>query len=479
MLVMETNTQKLRPSTTDRLLDKVMKRRAVVDHALTALDQAIDDLRLHLESGLDGPRFYSVLECASMLNVQSDGAAHDRLRPARKALLGPGTVTGVRKVVLRVRRRRDGGHAPVDPDGLVRGGRDWLGRGDVDDERDVLVPERVTRDPHGPRLARQLTRQDQPQPDTAGEHEDGAVEAEPARRVVECRPGPVTLLEPRQSPALRRAHALVHPVFEGLCARRGEVPDGLLLGHGRPGRQPVMLRAPGGELFVLVGVPEGRQVFLTGPVRQGDAVVQVTVLGISDQGVPHPPAAVPLSLESSPSGCGHPGPVRVPTLRDASRTAHDRHYTRCCSILLMETRSNNNVVYQCAYHVVWCPKWRRPVITSDDPAVDNPPVDGDPGPVDTRLVELIRQVCDERDAQVIELETMPDHVHLLVSVDPQYGIHRLVKQIKGRSSKLLRDEYPSLKRRIPTLWTNSYFVATTGGAPLEAIKKYVANQRNS
>ncbi|MGB4966768.1 MAG: helix-turn-helix domain-containing protein [Candidatus Saccharimonadales bacterium] len=69
MLVMETNTQKLRPSTTDRLLDKVMKRRAAVDHALTALDQAIDDLRLHLESGLDGPRFYSVLECASMLNV--------------------------------------------------------------------------------------------------------------------------------------------------------------------------------------------------------------------------------------------------------------------------------------------------------------------------------------------------------------------------------------------------------------------------
>jgi putative transposase len=73
---------------------------------------------------------------------------------------------------------------------------------------------------------------------------------------------------------------------------------------------------------------------------------------------------------------------------------------------------------------------------------------------------------------------MPDHVHLLVGIDPQYGIHRLVKQIKGRSSRLLRDEFPRLRRRLPTLWTNSCFVATVGGAPLEIIKQYVANQRN-
>ncbi len=70
------------------------------------------------------------------------------------------------------------------------------------------------------------------------------------------------------------------------------------------------------------------------------------------------------------------------------------------------------------------------------------------------------------------------HVHLLVSVDPQYGIHRLVKGIKGRSSRLLRQEYPHLKSRMPTLWTNSYFVATVGGATLAIVKQYVANQRN-
>ena len=126
-------------------------------------------------------------------------------------------------------------------------------------------------------------------------------------------------------------------------------------------------------------------------------------------------------------------------------------------------RSNNNVAYRCAYHVVWCPKYRRPVIE---------------GAVDVRLKQLIAEVCAERECNLIELETMPDHVHLLVECDPQYGIHRLVKQIKGRSSRVLRQEFDLLRSRLPTLWTNSYFVATVGGAPLAAIKEYVANQRN-
>jgi putative transposase len=145
---------------------------------------------------------------------------------------------------------------------------------------------------------------------------------------------------------------------------------------------------------------------------------------------------------------------------------------------LNDVRSNNNVVYRCRYHVVWCPKYRRKVITSDDPKVANPPIAGDPGPVDTRLAEIIRQVASETGAVIDELETMPDHVHMLVSVDPTYGIAKFVRLCKGRSSRLLRQEFPSLRRRLPTLWTNSYFVATVGGAPLEIVKQYIANQRN-
>lgn len=79
--------------------------------------------------------------------------------------------------------------------------------------------------------------------------------------------------------------------------------------------------------------------------------------------------------------------------------------------------------------------------------------------------------------EIIEMEVMPDHVHLLIEVDPQYGIHKTVKQIKGYSSRILRQEFHWLKSRLPTLWTNSYFVSTVGGSPLAVIKQYIEKQK--
>lgn len=130
----------------------------------------------------------------------------------------------------------------------------------------------------------------------------------------------------------------------------------------------------------------------------------------------------------------------------------------------MEYKSNNNVVYSCKYHVVWCPKYRRKVL-----------VDG----VDLRLKEIAQDVADEMSFEILEMEVMPDHVHMLLEVDPQFGIHRAVKRIKGRTSHDLRAEFPWLKKRLPTLWTNSYFVSTVGGAPLSAVKQYIENQKNA
>lgn len=129
----------------------------------------------------------------------------------------------------------------------------------------------------------------------------------------------------------------------------------------------------------------------------------------------------------------------------------------------MRYKSNRNVVYSCKYHVVWCPKYRRRVLVNG---------------VDERLKDIIREVCAEIHADLIEMEVMPDHVHLLVEVDPPYGIHRAVRLIKGRSSRLLRGEYPWLKSRLPTLWTNSYFVSTVGGTPLKTVKQYIENQKH-
>ena len=128
----------------------------------------------------------------------------------------------------------------------------------------------------------------------------------------------------------------------------------------------------------------------------------------------------------------------------------------------MEYKSNNNVVYSCKYHVVWCPKYRRKVL-----------VDG----IDTRLKELIQESCENINVDIIEMEIMPDHVHLLIEVDPQYGINKAVRHIKGTTSHILRTEFPWLKSRLPTLWTNSYFVSTVGGAPLEIIKQYIEEQK--
>ena len=130
----------------------------------------------------------------------------------------------------------------------------------------------------------------------------------------------------------------------------------------------------------------------------------------------------------------------------------------------MDYKSNNNVVYSCKYHIVWCPKYRRKVLVNG---------------VDTRLKELMQEVCQEIQVEIIEMEIMPDHLHLLIEVDPQFGIHKAIKHIKGKTSRILRQEFPYLKTKLPTLWTNSYFVSTIGGAPLSVIKEYVLNQKTS
>lgn len=95
-------------------------------------------------------------------------------------------------------------------------------------------------------------------------------------------------------------------------------------------------------------------------------------------------------------------------------------------------KPNKNVVYKCHHHVVWCSKYRRGVLHSG---------------VDERLKEIIHTVCDELSCELIKFEVMSNHVHLLVEIDPQFGIHRLVK-------KIIREGFDWLKSRIPSLWTN-------------------------
>ena len=131
---------------------------------------------------------------------------------------------------------------------------------------------------------------------------------------------------------------------------------------------------------------------------------------------------------------------------------------------LIKYKSNRNIVYSCKYHIVWCPKYRRKVLVGD---------------VALRLKEIIHQVAKEMQVEIIEMEVVEDHIHLLCEIDPQLGVNKFVKTVKGRSSRILRSEFPHLKSKLPTLWTNSYFVSTVGGAPLEVVKQYIENQPTS
>jgi len=122
----------------------------------------------------------------------------------------------------------------------------------------------------------------------------------------------------------------------------------------------------------------------------------------------------------------------------------------------------HHMVFSCQYHVIFCPKYRRPIIK---------------GELEKRLKELILQDQEKYGYRVLEMEMMPDHVHLLLDIEPNKGIFYIVNHIKGHSSRVLREEFPSLKSRLPCLWTRSKFISTVGAVTLDVVKKYIEEQK--
>lgn len=123
----------------------------------------------------------------------------------------------------------------------------------------------------------------------------------------------------------------------------------------------------------------------------------------------------------------------------------------------------DGIVYKNQFHIVFCPKYRRAVL-----------VDG----VDQRLKEIVQAVCDEKNVTLVAIEVMPDHVHLFIEFDPRLLLHKIIKDIKGRSARLLREEFPSLKTRLPNMWTRSYFCCSVGHISEDTMKRYIENQKN-
>ncbi len=123
-------------------------------------------------------------------------------------------------------------------------------------------------------------------------------------------------------------------------------------------------------------------------------------------------------------------------------------------------RSKETCVFLVNYHLIWCPKRRRKVL------VDR---------VRARLEEMIRKTALELECEILALEILPDHLHLFVSATPQWSPNQLVARFKGKSSRILRQEFPIL-RRMPSLWTRSFFVSTAGNVAADTIQRYVEAQ---
>lgn len=126
-------------------------------------------------------------------------------------------------------------------------------------------------------------------------------------------------------------------------------------------------------------------------------------------------------------------------------------------------RRNGDFVYSCQYHVIFCPKYRRNVLV---------------GNVADRLKELILSKQSEYEYLILDIEILSDHIHMIVDVNPKIGIYTVVSKIKGYTSHQLREEFVELKSKLPTLWTNSRFISTTGSVTLGIVKQYIQNQKN-
>jgi len=125
-------------------------------------------------------------------------------------------------------------------------------------------------------------------------------------------------------------------------------------------------------------------------------------------------------------------------------------------------KSLKHCKFSCKYHVIWCPKYRRSVLV---------------GKIAERLKFLLESKATDLKIEILEMEIMPDHVHLILDTKPTDAIGTVIGRLKGYTSKYLRAEFSELRRRLPTLWTNSYFASTVGGVTLSVLKKYVENQK--
>lgn len=129
--------------------------------------------------------------------------------------------------------------------------------------------------------------------------------------------------------------------------------------------------------------------------------------------------------------------------------------------MLRPMKTNNHTVSEINYHFVFCPKYRRQVLS---------------GEIGDRLVEIIPGIVSSLSGDIIELVVRPDHVHLFATFGPELAPRQIMHRLKGATSHILREEFPQLKSRLPCLWTHAYYCGTAGNVSSETIRKYIDAQ---
>ena len=124
---------------------------------------------------------------------------------------------------------------------------------------------------------------------------------------------------------------------------------------------------------------------------------------------------------------------------------------------------DGKLMYSCQYHVIICTKYRRKVLVDD---------------ADLQLKEMMLDQQTRIGYKVLELEVMPDHVHLLVEANPKVGVYRQMARLKGYTSRMMKIKNHKVKTRLPNLWSRAMFISSVGSVSLDAVKSYIENQKN-
>jgi putative transposase len=132
------------------------------------------------------------------------------------------------------------------------------------------------------------------------------------------------------------------------------------------------------------------------------------------------------------------------------------------SVPIKDYYSDENTVFSCQYHVIFTPKYRRKVLEQT---------------IANRLSELLVDKQEFYNYRLIEHEVMIDHVYLLIEIPPSISVKQMIAKIKGSTSRMLKREFPSLNKRLPCLWTRSFFVSTVGAMTLDVVEKYIQDQK--